>query len=180
MTIIPHETPCFRCVMVNPTERGTIMTCDTAGVISPAPFIIGSLQTAEALKILVGAEEINRKLTVIDVWRGSFHHVEIKPRQECPTCQGKYEFLEGKSGIRVTSLCGQNAVQVLNPKIKSLSFEKLAAILEPLGEVSSNEFMLRFLVDDQEMFVFPDGRAIVKNTTDESLARGLYAKYIGA
>jgi len=28
------------------------------------------------------------------------------------------------------------------------------------------------------MVIFPDGRAIIKNTTDESLARGLYAKYI--
>ena len=34
-------------------------------------------------------------------------------------------------------------------------------------------------VDAQEMVVFPDGRAIVRNTTDKSLARGLYAKYIG-
>jgi len=39
--------------------------------------------------------------------------------------------------------------------------------------------MLRFAVDDYEMVVFPDGRAIVKNTDDESLARGLYAKYVG-
>jgi hypothetical protein len=38
--------------------------------------------------------------------------------------------------------------------------------------------MLRFLVDDREMVVFPDGRAIIK-TNDESLARSLYAKYIG-
>jgi len=39
--------------------------------------------------------------------------------------------------------------------------------------------MLNFIVDGYEMVVFPDGRAIVKNTTDKSLARGLYAKYIG-
>ena len=57
MTVIPHETPCFRCIFSNPTRRGPILTCDTAGVISPAPFIIGSLQTVEALKILAGAEE---------------------------------------------------------------------------------------------------------------------------
>jgi len=39
--------------------------------------------------------------------------------------------------------------------------------------------MLRFIIGNQEMVIFPDGRAIVKNTNDESLARGLYAKYIG-
>jgi len=29
------------------------------------------------------------------------------------------------------------------------------------------------------MVIFPEGRAIVKNTDDESLALGLYNKYIG-
>jgi hypothetical protein len=40
--------------------------------------------------------------------------------------------------------------------------------------------MLNFMVDGKEMVIFPDGRAIVKNTADESLARGLYTKFIGA
>jgi len=179
MTIIPHETPCFRCFSPNPTRRGIIQTCDTAGVISPAPFIIGSLQTAEAMKILVGSGDINREAITIDVWKGTFHHIKITPRRDCPTCQGRYEFLEGKFGEGTAVLCGQNAVQVLNPKIERLSFKELAAHLKPVGEVSYNEFMLRFTVDTHEMVIFPDGRAIVKNTTDKSLARGLYAKYIG-
>ncbi len=179
MTIIPHETPCFRCFIASSPERGIIQTCDTAGVISPIPFIIGSLQTAEAMKILVGAKDINRELITIDVWKGTFNRLKISPRRDCPTCQGKYEFLEGKFGGRTTLLCGQNAVQVSNPKAGKLSFKELAAHLKPVGEVSYNEFMLRFLVDIHEMVIFPDGRAIIKNTADESLARGLYAKYIG-
>ncbi len=180
MNIIPHETPCFRCLQASPTSAGVALTCDTAGVISPAPFVIGSLQTVEAMKILVGAEEINRGLIMIDVWRGEFNRFEIRRRVDCLTCQGRYEFLEGKFGVRTTSLCGQNAVQVLNTKMGELSLKELAARLEPVTEVSYNEFMLRFTVDNHEMIVFSDGRAILRNTTDESLARGLYAKYIGA
>ncbi len=180
MTIIPHETPCFLCVAASSPGSGMLLTCDTAGVISPAPFIIGSLQTAEEMKILVGArEEINRNLISVDVWTGAFTTIAISPRPDCPACRGKYEFLEGKFGVKTTSLCGQNAVQVLNPEAKSLSLEKLALRLKPLGEINYNEFMLRFTIDNHEMVVFPDGRAILRNTTDESLARGLYAKYIG-
>jgi adenylyltransferase/sulfurtransferase len=178
MTIIPHETPCLRCFSLN-SARAMPLTCDTAGVISPAPFIIGSLQTAEALKILVGAEEINRDFIIIDIWKGTFDRLRIKPYQDCLACQGDYEFLQGKFEMKATSLCGQNAVQVLNPKVGRLSFEALASRLELVGEVSYNEFMLNFAVDSQEMVIFPDGRAIVKNTTDESLARGLYNKYVG-
>lgn len=180
MNIIPGETPCFRCFQPAVPTSGFAPTCDTAGVISPAPFIIGSLETTEAMKILVGAKEINRQLICIDVWSGRFDRFEIAPRPGCPTCLGRYEFLEGKFGVRTSSLCGQNAVQVLNPEIERVSFKELEAHLKVVGDVSYNEFMLHFKVDGREMVIFPDGRAIVKNTADESLARGLYSKYIGA
>jgi len=179
MNIIPGKTPCFRCLLSNPPSGVTIPTCDTAGVISPAPFIIGSLQSTEAIKILVGAETINRDLIQIDVWEGKFHSVRIGIREDCPACNGNYEFLESKSGLKVTSLCGQNAVQVLNPNAGSISLQELAVRLTPVGQVTYNEFMLRFTTDSCEMVIFPDGRAVVKNTSDLSLARGLYAKFIG-
>jgi len=179
MNIIPGETPCFRCVFPSLSPPGIIPTCDTAGVISPAPFIIGSLQSAEAMKILIGAKEINRDIIVINVWEGTFHRFKIDPRRDCPTCQGRYEFLQIQFGIRTTILCGQNSVQVLDPKVEGLSLEELAEHLKPLGEVSYNESMLRFTVDSHEMVVFPDGRLILKNSFNESLARALYVKYIG-
>ena len=132
------------------------------------------------MKILVGSRDINRGLIIIDVWKGSFRQLKIVPNENCPACRGEYEFLEARFGTRTTSLCGQNAVQVINPEAKEVSFERLAAHLRPLGEVSYNEFLLRFEVANHEMVIFPDGRAIIKNTADESQARGLYAKYFGA
>jgi len=179
MNIIPGQTPCLRCVHPEVPDGARMLTCETAGVLSAAPFIIGSLQSAEAIKILVGSDSVNRDLVMINVWEGKFSRFKIGRRDDCPACRGKYEFLEARFGTKTTSLCGQNAVQVLNPAVGEVSFDSLAAHLKPLGEVSYNEFMLRFVVDSHEMVIFPDGRAIVKNTNDESLARGLYAKYIG-
>ena len=180
MNIIPGETACLRCLWHKPSETGVAMTCDTAGVVAPAPFITASLQATEALKILTGARDINRDLISIDVWSAEMKHLKIARNNDCPSCHGKYEFLDAHFGTRTTSLCGQNAVQVLNPGRKGVSLQELAERLKPIGEVNNNEFMLDFKVDSQEMVIFPDGRAIVKNTTDESLARGLYAKYVGA
>jgi len=40
-------------------------------------------------------------------------------------------------------------------------------------------FALRFLVAPYEMTIFPDGRAIVKGTSDPGVARSLYARYVG-
>jgi len=179
MSIIPGDTPCFRCMFASPPHGGMVLTCDTAGVISPAPFIIGSLESTEAMKILVGANNINRDLIYINVWEGTFKHLKISPRPDCPACRGIYEFLKGQFEVECNLLCGQTAVQVMNPHVEQVSLEQLAARLKPVGKVSYNQFMLNFIVDGYEMVVFPDGRAIVKNTTDKSLARGLYAKYIG-
>ena len=179
MNIIPGETACFRCFYNSPPRDGIAMTCDTAGVIGTVPFIVGSLQATEAIKILIGSDEISRELWTVDVWKTDFHRFKLGRHPDCPACSGKYEFLDAKYGVRTTSLCGQNSVQVLNPNIDVVSFEKLAKTLKSLGTVHYNDFMLRFNVNGNEMIIFPDGRAIVKNTDDETLARGLYAKYIG-
>jgi adenylyltransferase/sulfurtransferase len=40
--------------------------------------------------------------------------------------------------------------------------------------------MLRFKADGHELTLFPDARAIIKGTTDETAAKTLYAKYVGA
>lgn len=179
MNIIPGETACFRCFYNSPPRDGIAMTCDTAGVIGTVPFIIGSLQATEAIKILIDSNEINRELWTVDVWKTDFHRFKLGRHLDCPACDGEYEFLDAKYGVRTTSLCGQNSVQVLNPNIDKVSFEKLAENLEPLGVVDYNDYMLQFIVNGHEMIVFPDGRIIVKNTDDEAFARGLYAKYIG-
>ena len=181
MNIIPGKTPCIRCLFPIMPASGRVPTCDTAGVLSSAPFVIGALQSVEATKILVGAENVNRGLITIDVWTGAFQRLQIddSPSPDCPACQGKYEFLEARFGARTTSLCGQNAVQVVLPGDTELSFEELARRFREIGQVSYNEFMLRFAVDGYETVLFPDGRAIVKGTNDESVAKGLYAKYVG-
>ena len=99
---------------------------------------------------------------------------------DCPCCQRRrFEWLEGEQGSHTTSLCGRNAVQVAHRTPSKLNFEDLARHLETLGEVSYNRFLLKFGVDGFEFTVFPDGRAIIKGTSDVDKARTLYAKYIG-
>ncbi len=178
MNIIPGKTPCFRCVFPSVPPPGVIPTCDRAGVISPAPSIIGSLQTVEAMKILTGAEEISRDVVFVDVWQGVFNRFKPSFRPDCPACQGNYEFLQRQFGVRTTILCGQYSVQVLDPRVEKLSLPDLAQQLKASGEVSFNEGMLNFKVNGHEMVIFPDGRLILRNSFDEPLARDLYVKYI--
>ena len=179
-TFLPGEPPCFRCFVSSP-PMGALMTCDTAGVVNAAPWIVGSLEAAEALKILLGTAPVSRDLTVFDLWERSFDSISLKgfASADCPACKGDYEFLERKRGARVTSLCGQNAVQIWNPAGAGLSLAELRDRLAALGEVEGSRQMLRFPLGEQELVVFYDGRAIVRGTRDESLAKAIYAKYVG-
>jgi adenylyltransferase/sulfurtransferase len=179
MAVIPGHTPCVRCLFPSLPPAGESATCDTAGVVNAAPMVIGALQAAETMKLLLGKETLG--LVTVDVWTGAFSRLEVAPgpSSECPACRGEYEFLSARFGVKTTSLCGRNAIQVMGSGGARLSFDELARRFDPLGDVSYNEFMLRFVVDGYEMVIFPDARAIVKGTSDESIARGLYAKYIG-
>jgi molybdopterin/thiamine biosynthesis adenylyltransferase len=179
MNVIPGDTPCYRCHFASPLSHGTVYSTDMIGVISPATFTVGALMSVEAIKILTDVKKANRDRIVFDIWKETFHHLKNGNRGGCPACHGNYEFLEGKSFTKATRLCsGGQAVEVLDPSVRNISLEGLATRLKPLGQVAYSEYMLRFSFDSTEMVVFPDGRAIVKNTDDEPLALELYAKYV--
>ena len=177
---MPGGRPCFRCLVSAPPGGG-IPTCDTAGVVNAAPWLIASLQAAEALKILMSSPDVSTDLVIADVWSRSFHSVPLSSliREDCPACAGTYEFLEGRPRTRVTTLCGQNAVQIWDAGAVGAPLAQIKERLSALGPVEGSEQMIRFPVGDKELVVFYDGRTIVRGTRDEKLARSLYAKYIG-
>jgi adenylyltransferase/sulfurtransferase len=184
MTILPDDTPCLRCVFEAAPAPGEAGTCETAGVLSPIVNIVASFQAAEAFKILAGrTDQINRDLIYIDVWENVQKRIKIaklKGTVDCPCCgRRRFEWLDGEQGSHTTSLCGRNAVQVAHRTATKLNFEEMAKHLEALGDVSYNRFLLKFTADGHEFTVFPDGRAIIKGTSDVDKARTLYAKYVG-
>lgn len=178
MPVVPGDTACFRCLYPDP-PAGAQPTCETAGVLGPVTSLIGSLQAMEAMKILsAGTASVRRKIFTADLWNGPVRETGMPPRDpDCPCC-GRCEFpwLNGRRAP--ISLCGRNAVQI-HELARPLNLPDLAARLEGLGQIRHNEFALRFVTGGFEITAFPDGRAIVKGTTDVGVARGIYARYIG-
>ena len=182
MAILPHRTPCFRCFLSDLPAPGSTPTCDTVGVLGTAATIVAAFQVTEALKLLTGQEEaLLGRLLYLDAWTGDMMQFKVtKQDTPCPTCDlGQFEYLEAREGSWATSLCGRGAVQINVRREARVSFPQLAERLRPVGQVSFNDYMLRFHVNSYELTVFPDGRTIVKGCTDPALARTLYAKYIG-
>lgn len=183
MPILPGDGPCFRCFMGDLPEPGTTATCEMTGVLGTVPQVIAAMQVTEALKLLMGHKaRLVCALRYVDLWNGVQEQVIVEKdtARTCPTCdERQFEFLEGRHHTRSESLCGRNAVQVRPKGNVKPDFEALAQRLRIHGDVNYNAYVLRFHVEGYELSLFHDGRMIVHGTDDESIARSLYAKYIG-
>lgn len=179
MPVLPGRTACLACLFPEPPST-VGETCETVGILSSAAAAVAALQVADALKVLSGAlERVEARLFSLDVWDNRVQSVPVgPPLAGCAVC-GRREFrhLAGERRSHIT-LCGRNSVQI-HERARPLDFAALRARLEPLGQVRSNDFVLKFFISPYEMTLFPDGRAIIKGTTDPGVARSLYARYVG-
>jgi len=178
MTIVPGRGPCLACLFPEP-PGGLQPTCDTEGILSATASAVASIQVAEALKILVGEwPALHRKLISFDVWENRFQAIEAgAPQEGCRACQQReFSYLNG-TGSQPITLCGRNSVQIHEQR-RSLNFAELERRLKLDGLVHVNAFVLKFSVAPYEMTIFPDGRAIIKGTSDTAVARSLYQRYI--
>jgi molybdopterin/thiamine biosynthesis adenylyltransferase len=181
LNVLPGKTACLACIFPD-TPRGMVETCETSGILNTAVNLVASIAATEAVKLLVGGaagEQLRRTLWSFDVWKNQ--HAEIaaaNPRPGCRAC-GERDFvhLAGEGRPHIT-MCGRNSVQI-HERARPIDFAEMQQRLEAHGIVRHNEFVLKFWREPYEMTLFPDGRAIIKGTTDTGVARSLYARFVG-
>jgi adenylyltransferase/sulfurtransferase len=185
LTVRPGETACLACALESETGNGgettgTEDTCDTIGVLGAAAGVIASIEAAEAIKLFTGkSQSAGGRLVSFDVWSGKFQSVRVARNPECRACvRHDFRYLEGEAQPHLT-MCGRDSVQI-HERRRQLDLAALGKRIAPtVAEVRENGFLLRFRVPPYEMTIFADGRAIIKGTRDTSVARSLYARYIG-
>ncbi len=182
-------TACLACIFPKPPS-GNVDTCDTAGILSTAVNLAASIQVTEALKFLTGQPNLMRRtLLSFDLWNsvgnGSLEHSEIAtgtPRPGCEVCgQRTFTHLAGKNRAHIT-LCGRDSVQI-HEHHRPVDFAAMRARLAThtdIVDLRSNDLLLRFRRGPHTLTLFADGRAIVQGTTDITVARSLYARFVGA
>lgn len=179
LNVLPGQTACLACIFPD-SPRGMVETCETSGILNSAVNLVASIAATEAMKYLVGASGLRTTLLSFDLWANE--HAEIsaaRPRAGCRAC-GEHDFvhLAGEGRPHIT-LCGRNSVQI-HERQRPIDFHELDRRLKPHGMVRHNDFVLKFWHEPYEMTLFPDGRAIIKGTTDTAVARSLYARYVGS
>jgi molybdopterin-synthase adenylyltransferase len=182
MNVLPETTACLACIFPE-LPRGMVETCETSGILNTAVNVVASIAATETLKLLIGGDALNnlrRTLWSFDVWTSD--HAEISaasPRPNCRACGKKdFVYLAGEGHPHIT-MCGRNSVQI-HERSRPIDFAEMQRRLQSHGLVRHNEFVLKFWREPYEMTLFPDGRAIIKGTTDTGIARSLYARFVGS
>lgn len=79
--------PCYRCLYPEPPPPGSVPTCAEAGVLGVLPGMVGTIQAAEALKLILNiGEPLIGKLLMIDALSMEMRSFRIRASDECPIC----------------------------------------------------------------------------------------------
>jgi adenylyltransferase/sulfurtransferase len=141
------DGPCYRCLYPSPPPPGLVPSCAEGGVMGVLPGIIGTIQAAETIKLIVGgAKPLVGRLLHFDAWRMAFRELKLDKDPNCPVC-GKNPSI--RELIDYEQFCGLKKTQDSEP------IETITAV--DLKQRLDNGDRIQF-IDIRE----PHERAIVK------------------
>jgi sulfur-carrier protein adenylyltransferase/sulfurtransferase len=83
----PGEGPCYRCLFPQPPPPELAPSCAEGGVLGVLPGVIGSLQSNEALKLVLGTgDALVGRLLLFDALSATFTEVALRRDPDCPVC----------------------------------------------------------------------------------------------
>lgn len=139
--------PCYRCLYPAPPPPGLVPSCAEGGVVGVLPGIIGTIQAAEVIKLIVGgSDSLIGRLLLLDVWQMKQRELRLEKDPGCPVC-GEHPTIHEL--IDYEEFCGLKPSNEEVP-IESVTAKELQAWLESGKPVQ--------LIDIRE----PHERAIVK------------------
>lgn len=169
----PPETGCLECLLPNLSDTD-LLTCDTRGVMSATPGIIGTMQAMEAIKVLTGmGSPLKGKLMVCDFNDMYFTTVDTSKAANCPACQGTLAPLERRE--RLVWLCGRDTANINPEKPLKLNLNDVYETVSQRFKVCvKSHLAIIFEYEDLEVSLFNGGRMLIKNVQNEKTALKAY------
>jgi len=82
----PHG-PCYRCLYPEPPPPGLVPSCAEGGVLGVLPGIVGTIQAAETLKLIIGkGQPLIGRLLLFDALGMKFRELKLRKNPDCPVC----------------------------------------------------------------------------------------------
>lgn len=124
-----HSKGCLRCQYPAPPAADLIPSCAEGGTLSPLGGIIGSIQAAEVLKLILGgAGTLEGRLLHADIWNIRGEILKIRKRHDCPVCGGYGQMLD-ITEYDYDELCGIRPENEEQP-VESIEAEDLIARID--------------------------------------------------
>ena len=81
------DGPCYRCLYPEPPPPGLVPSCAEGGVLGVLPGIVGTIQAAEALKLIIGkGDPLVGRLLLFDALAMKFRELKLRKNPDCPVC----------------------------------------------------------------------------------------------
>lgn len=174
---VPGKTPCFRCL--TPVLPATTLTCDTAGIISPAVHMAVSIQVTTAIKILTGQFSMPYHLHIGNVWDMDSMKIDIGNMTEtaCPTCQTETFPEINRTESNAMKFCGRDMIQVIDGR---LTEDVVTATLEQAEiEYKRTPYFIEFNYGEVRIVSFSNGRMLMHNVVNLNKARTIINQLFG-
>jgi molybdopterin/thiamine biosynthesis adenylyltransferase/molybdopterin converting factor small subunit len=185
-TILPNQTACYHCVFPS-LDENSMPTCSTEGVHPSILSIVGGIEVAEAVKIMIGRPPtLANKLLYIDLDNLDFSSAEFKKVQECTVCgTGKGEEQPSQELI-IEELCGRNrgkrTFSITPTKMMEIDVPKITNTASQKGFKVQNQGELGLSISSNDIFVsfLKRGSAVIVGEKDENSAITLYKTLVSA
>jgi adenylyltransferase/sulfurtransferase len=79
--------PCYRCMCPAPPPSNLVQSCSESGVLGVLPGIVGTIQTAEVIKLILGiGQALIGKVLLFEALNMQFREIRVRKNPACPLC----------------------------------------------------------------------------------------------
>ena len=184
-TIIPGTSACYHCMFPSLDEE-SMPTCSIEGVHPSILSIVGGIEVAEAVKLIIGKKpSLSERILHIDLENVDFTSTRTFRAQECPVCGSGKKEKTVKEELILEELCGRNrgkrTFSITPTTTFDLDVNSVTSIAKEKGFRVENqgELGLSMRTDDLSVSFMKKGSAVVVGPKDEADAVSLYKSLLG-
>ncbi len=184
-TILPKQSACYHC-MFPALDEDSMPTCSIEGVHPSILSIIGGIEVAEAVKIIIGKKpSLSEKILHVDLENMDFVHTRTFKADECPVCGTGKADEAPKEEMIIEELCGRNRGKRTFSLTPTQTFDLDVNAVTKIAKEKNfkvenqGQLGLSLRTNEQSVSFLKRGSAVIVGAKDQKEAISLYNDLLG-
>jgi adenylyltransferase/sulfurtransferase len=154
-------------------------TCSTVGVHPSVLSVIGSIEVAEAINLILGTPRLAGKLLYFSLRDLTIDHVEISKSNNCPVCSEGLKPLKLESKLLVEEVCGRKGLPtfvISPPSIMNIDMSNVKRRLRRVGAkiIVNGKYGVTFNFKGFNVSLLKSGVTVIEGIDSNEKAEELY------